>query len=85
VKKVEDGKFQPKQNEAGLFANTRNDKSDFTGRIELECPHCNQSQGYWVDGWKRQTQQGSKYLKIRLRPRQPGRGPNETQSNREPF
>jgi len=83
---MQDGRYRPKVGEAGLFPNTKTpDKSDVNGRIELECPHCNQTQDYWVDGWKRQTQQGSKYLKIRLRPKLPGKGPNAAQSNQEPF
>jgi len=79
---MQGGKFQPKVGEAGLFANTKTpDKSDVNGRIEIECPRCNQTQDYWVDGWRKNTHQGTRYLKIRLHPRQPRTGDAESMSS----
>ena len=41
--------FIPKSNNCGLFENTRSDKSDLTGQIQIECPRCHASSGWWVN------------------------------------
>jgi hypothetical protein len=71
---MQDG-FVPKVNQCGIFVNTKSpDRSDFGGRFEIECPHCKKTHDHWVDGWRKVTASGTKYLKIRLRPKTPGRG-----------
>jgi hypothetical protein len=76
---VEDGKgFEARQNECGLFINTLHpDKSDLNGQLSVLCSHCGNASGFWVSGWKKVTSAGSKYLKIKLRAKTPGRGPND--------
>jgi hypothetical protein len=32
--------FEAKPNSCGLFENTKNDRSDLTGQIQIECPRC---------------------------------------------
>jgi hypothetical protein len=83
--KMEDGmKWESRQNECGLFRNTLHpEKSDFNGRIDVLCPSCSNVGGYWVSGWTKLTSAGGKYLKIKLRVRTPGRGPNEPQTRTE--
>src|SRR5262245_16779353 len=61
--------FEAKPNSCGLFKNTRNDKSDFEGKIEIECPHCQQTSPWWVNGYKRIAKSGLNYLELRLKPR----------------
>jgi peptide methionine sulfoxide reductase MsrB len=39
--------YERRKNEAGLFVNTRNDKSDYDAQIEIECAHCNQLTSFW--------------------------------------
>ena len=51
--KEESRRFQPKPNTCGLFDNARNDRSDLSGQIKLECPHCHATSGWWVNGWKK--------------------------------
>jgi hypothetical protein len=51
--KEESRRFQPRPNTCGLFDNTRDDRSDLTGQIHLECPHCHATSGWWVTGGKR--------------------------------
>ena len=88
MKKVEDGKrFEARQNECGLFVNTLHpEKSDFNGRIDVLCPSCSNVGEFWVSGWRKVTSAGNKYLKIKLRVRTPGRGPNDAQvGDTDPF
>ena len=88
MKEVEDGKrFEAKQNECGLFVNTLHpEKSDFNGQIDVLCSHCGNASGMWVSGWRKVTSSGSKYLKIKLRAKTPGRGPNDARVGAaEPF
>src|SRR5262249_14115224 len=61
--------FEAKPNSCGLFKNTRNDKSDFGGKIEIECPHCHTVSGWWVNLWKRVSKSGLNYLHLGLKPR----------------
>jgi hypothetical protein len=76
---MEEGKrFEARQNECGLFTNTLHpEKSDLYGQIDVLCSHCGNAGGFWVSGWQKVTSAGSKYLKIKLRPKTPGRGPND--------
>lgn len=61
--------FEAKLNTCGLFKNDRNDRSDFSGRIEVECPRCGVRSGFWVNGWRKVSQAGMKYLYLVLKPR----------------
>jgi hypothetical protein len=61
--------FEAKLNTCALFRNDRNDKSDLTGRIEIACPQCGAHSGFWVNGWRKVSQAGTKYLYIALKPR----------------
>jgi hypothetical protein len=61
--------FEPKLNSCGLFRNDRNDKSDFTGRIDIVCPKCHASSSWWVNGWRKVSQGGLKYLYLALKPK----------------
>jgi hypothetical protein len=84
---MEDGKrFEARQNECGLFVNTLHpEKSDFNGQIDVACSHCGSASAFWVSGWKKVTSAGNKFLKIKLRAKTPGRGPNDVRANAEPF
>jgi len=61
--------FQAKPNICGLFKNTRNDKSDLTGQIEIACPHCGASASWWVNGWRKVSQNGLAYIGLALKPK----------------
>jgi hypothetical protein len=65
--------YDRKKNEAGLFANTLHpDKSDFNGQIDVECAHCGKQTGFWMNGWRKVTKTGGKYLSLSLRPKRIG-------------
>ncbi|HTJ10367.1 MAG TPA: hypothetical protein VL393_11845, partial [Candidatus Binataceae bacterium] len=64
--------YERRKNEAGLFVNTRNDKSDYDAQIEIECAHCNQLTSFWIAGWNRATRAGAKYISLSLRPKKVG-------------
>jgi hypothetical protein len=66
------GMFERKVNNAGLFPNTRNDKSDLDGSIEVECAYCGKQTSFWVAGWNRATRAGAKYISLSLRPKKVG-------------
>jgi hypothetical protein len=62
--------FERKVNECGLFANTLHpDKSDFNAQIDVECGHCGKVTGFWINGWKKVTKTGGKYISLSLRPK----------------
>lgn len=62
--------FVPKVNQCGLFQNTQKpEKSDFNGQIEVECPKCHATSAFWINGWRKATQAGNKYLSIALKPK----------------
>jgi hypothetical protein len=62
--------YESKPNECGLFENTRNNKSDLTGQIEVVCPHCQARAKFWVDAWRRTSQGGLNFFKVLLKPKQ---------------
>ena len=85
---MEDGKKrESRQNECGLFANTLHpDLSDFNGQIDVVCPSCGNAGGFWISGWRKVTSSGGKFLKLKLRAKVPGRGPNDARvGDTEPF
>ena len=58
---------------AGLFPNTAHpDKSDFNGQIEVECAFCGKQTSFWINGWRKVTRAGGKYLSLSLRPKRVG-------------
>ena len=59
--------FEPKLNSCGLFRNDRNDKSDLTGQIEIECPECHAATSWWVNGWRKTAKSGLAYISIALK------------------
>jgi hypothetical protein len=61
--------FQPKDNECGLFINTRNDKSDLDGVIAVECPACSNVSAFSVSGWHKVSANGLKSIKLVLKPK----------------
>jgi len=69
--------FQAKPNICGLFKNTRNDKSDLTGQIEIECPKCQATTSWWVNGWRKTAKSGLEYIQLALKPK------SGTAANRE--
>jgi len=58
-----------KPNTAGLFENTKNDRSDLTGQIQLECPRCHAISGWWINGWRKVSQGGLSYIHLALKPK----------------
>jgi hypothetical protein len=52
-----------------VVQNERNDRSDLNGRIDVECLHCGRRSGFWVNGWRKVSQNGVKYLSLALKPR----------------
>lgn len=65
--------FERKKNQCGLFPNTVSpDKSDFNGQIDVECAHCSRTTAFWMNGFRKATKAGSKYLKLILRPKRIG-------------
>ena len=62
--------YERKVNNAGLFPNTVHpDKSDFNGQIDIACAYCGKQTGFWMNGWRKVTKTGGKYLSIALRPK----------------
>ena len=61
--------FEPKMNQCGLFKNTKNDRSDLTGQIQIECPKCRATSGWWVNGWRKISQKGLAYFSLVLKPK----------------
>jgi hypothetical protein len=62
--------YARKVNEAGLFANTLHpDKSDFNAQIDVQCGHCEAITSFWINGWKKVTKTGGKYISLSLRPK----------------
>jgi hypothetical protein len=85
---MEEGKkWESRQNECGLFTNTLHpEKSDANGQIDVPCSHCGDINSFWVSGWRKVTQNGVKYLKLKLRAKTAGKGPNDTRvDNEAPF
>jgi hypothetical protein len=61
--------YMQKPNSCGLFENSRNDKSDLTGQIHIECPKCYSTSGWWVNGWRKISQNGLAYISLVLKPK----------------
>lgn len=59
--------FTPEPNSRGRFENTRNDKSDLTGQIQIERPKCHATSGWWVNGWRKVSQNGLAYISLALK------------------
>lgn len=65
--------FERRKNEAGVFPNTTHpDKSDYNGQIDVECAHCGKQTSFWINGWRKVTKTGGKYLSLSLRPKKVG-------------
>jgi hypothetical protein len=75
--------YMQKPNSCGLFENTRNDKSDLTGQIHIECPKCHATSGWWVNGWRKISQNGLAYLSLALKPKQENATATPTTNNSE--
>jgi len=61
--------FAAKPNTGGLFENTKNDRSDLSGQIEIECPRCHQKTSWWMNGWRKVSQSGLSYINVVLKPK----------------
>ena len=61
--------FEAKPNSCGLFKNTRNDKSDFEGKIEIGCRKCHATTSWWVNGWRKTAKSGLEYIQLALKPK----------------
>jgi hypothetical protein len=62
--------FEPKLNSAGLFTNDRTpDKSDFSGSIEIQCPKCQATSAFWLNGWRKTSKNGLAYISLALKPK----------------
>jgi hypothetical protein len=60
--------YERKVNQAGLFPNTlRPEKSDFNAQLDVECGQCGKVTNFWVNGWRKITQSGGKYIALSLR------------------
>jgi hypothetical protein len=65
--------YERKMNQCGLFPNTAApDKSDFNAQIDVECAHCGKVTAFWLNGWRKVTKTGGKYLSLALRPKKLG-------------
>jgi hypothetical protein len=67
--KEEARRYQPKPNTCGLFDNTRNDRSDLTGQIQIECPRCHATSGWWANAWRKTSQNGLAYISLVIKPK----------------
>jgi hypothetical protein len=64
--------YERKVNRCGLFPNTLHpDKSDFNAQLDIECGHCGKVTNFWVNGWRKVTASGGKYLSLSLRRKTP--------------
>ena len=65
--------FERKVGECGLFPNTVHpDKSDYNGQLDVECAYCGRQTSFWINGWRKVTKTGGKYLSLALRPKKVG-------------
>jgi hypothetical protein len=63
--------FERKPNQCGLFVNTKSpDKSDYNAQIDVQCPNCNVLTSYWVNGWRKVSNSGMKFISLALRAKQ---------------
>jgi hypothetical protein len=64
--------FERKPNKCGLFVNTRSpDRSDYDAQLDVQCPSCNALTTYWVNGWRKVSSSGLKFISLALRAKQP--------------
>ena len=75
--------FVSKPSTYGLFDNTRNDKSDLTGQIHIECPKCHATSGWWMNGWRKLSQNGLAYISLALKPKWENSTATPTTNNSE--
>lgn len=55
-----------------LRKNTKNpEKSDYTGSLAIKCPKCNTEFEMWLNGWKKQFQNGDQVLSLSVKPKDP--------------
>ena len=73
--------FTSKPNTCGLFDTTRNDKSDLTGQIQIECPKCHATSRWWVNGWRKTSQNGLAYISLALKPKWENAPASQTVNN----
>jgi hypothetical protein len=61
--------YQAKLNSGALFKNTRNDRSDMSGQIEVGCPVCGVVTAWWINGWNKISKGGLYFISIALKPK----------------
>jgi hypothetical protein len=61
----------------------RHPHRDLTGQIQIDCPKCHATSGWWVNGWRKVSQNGLAYLSLALKPKSENTTPSQTENNSE--
>ena len=63
--------YERKVGESALFKNTKSPKlSDYNGSITQVCK-CGERTDYFIDGWAKTSQSGTRYVSLRLKAKGP--------------
>ncbi len=61
-------------NSGALFRNKRKDTDkhpDYTGNVEIKCPHCEKNSEFWLSSWIRKTKKtGEVFMSLALTERE---------------
>jgi hypothetical protein len=75
----------------GVLFNAMDKKSketdrDYSGNLEVKCPHCNANSEHWLSAWINESAAGKKYMKIKMNakdaaPAKPSREPHPAEKH----
>ena len=62
------------QNSGALFSakdkKRKNNDRDYSGNLEIDCPHCGASSEHWISGWKNKARSGITFLSLKFSPKE---------------
>ena len=69
-------------NSGALFRNKDKDPNkdtdrDFSGNMEVTCPHCNKSADHWISAWTNEAKSGQKYMKLKFNAKEEEKKPTQ--------
>jgi hypothetical protein len=68
--------YDRKVGDSALFKNSRNSMSDVDGQVNLEC-ECGKKTGYWINGWRKETANGTRFLSLKFKAKDGESGPKD--------
>ncbi len=57
--------YEIRENSGSLFREedpVRAEKSEYSGKVNIVCPHCNKGALHWINGWVKMTKEGKKFF-----------------------